>query len=459
MKQEQRLELKHTQKLILTPALQQSLKILQLPIVELKEYIEEELEQNPLLELTEKEETNSLEEDSFNADNLAEYLTEDDVEVEKESEESKSYENLLKNKNTLEEHLLWQLKLSDVSQDEYEIGESIIGNINQDGYLTVSTLDIAQKLGVDEEKVKKILFLIQSFEPIGVGARDLRECLMIQIKNNNQEGTIQWKIISDFWDDFQKGKFEDIAKKIKIRLEEVYKAIGEISKLEPKPGREISEGVIRYIIPDVIVEKRGDGKYSIIINNEGIPHLRVSRFYKKYLLQKDVSPEGKSFIKEKIKSALNLIKAMHQRRETLFKITSAIIEKQKEFLEKGIEYLKPLSLKEISKEVGMHESTVSRVTTNKYIQTPKGIFSYRFFFNVKIKKVEGEEVSSKSVKDVIKNIIEEDKENILTDSKIMKILLERGINISRRTVAKYREELGILPASKRKMLNNLKMTK
>lgn len=461
MEQEQRLDLKHTQKLILTPALQQSLKILQLPIMELKEYVKEELEQNPLLELTEKEETEDLEkeEDSFNMEDWAEYLTKNDDRLEGEKKEDKNYENLLKNKNTLEENLLWQLKLSDISREEYETGEGIIGNINQDGYLTVSTLEIAEKLELDEEKVKKVLSLIQTFEPIGIGARDLRECLLIQMKNKNLQNTIAWEIISNLWDDFQKGRFEDIAQKLGVNLKEIYNATSEISKLEPKPGGEISEEVVKYIIPDVTVEKMGDGRYSIVINKEGIPNLRINRLYKKYMLKKDMLQEERNFIKEKFKSAINLIRAIHQRKKTLYKVTNAIIEKQKDFLERGIEYLKPLGLKEISKEVGMNESTISRVTADKYIQTQKGIFSFKYFFNVKLNKIEGEGISSTSVKDIVKNITEEDKDNVLTDSKIVKILFERGINISRRTVAKYREGLEILPVSKRKIFNKIKVAK
>lgn len=458
---EQRLDLRHTQHLALTLSLQQSLKILQLPVIELKEYIDEELEKNPMLEMTDKEETVPLKEDEdpFDIDKWTEYFQGNATggNYETEKKEDINYENLVKNKITLEEHLLWQLQLSTLSKEDFAIGEAIIGNLNEDGYLTLPVLEIAEKLKVPVGKAEKVLLLIKTFEPAGVGARNLQECLIIQLKAKNQNDGIVWKIVSELWDDFEKGRFDVISGKLNVDIKEIYKAVVIISKLEPKPGREISNQDVRYIIPDVRVERFENGKYNILINNEGIPHLKINNFYNKRISEKGASAEEKNFMKEKLKSALWLIKAIQQRKKTLFKVTSAIIEEQKEFIEKGIEYLRPLKLKEISAKINMHESTVSRVTTNKYMLTPRGIFSFKYFFNVKLNNNEREEgVSSKSVKDIIKNIVEEDKENKLSDSKIEKTLLEKGINISRRTIAKYREELDIPPVSKRKVISHLK---
>lgn len=450
--QEQHLELRHTQKLILTPALKLSLKVLQLPILELKEYLEQELEQNPLLEI--KEETE--EEDSFNMEDWSNYVGKDYRVIRREKEEDKPYESLLKNKYTLQEHLLWQLRLLEISSEDYRIGEYIIGNINDDGYLTMVPSEIAEKYYIPHEKINKVLTLIQGFEPVGVGAGNLRECLQIQLRAKNEKNGIAWKIVTEFWDDFQKGKFNDIASKLNLHIQEIYEVSKIISKLEPKPGREVNEDEVRYIIPDVTVEKRDDGKYLITINNQGIPMLQISKFYKQYLTRKDIKAEEKNFINEKFKLATWLIKSIEQRKKTLYEVTRVIVEKQKEFLEKGIEFFKPLSLREVSSEINVHESTVSRVTTNKYMQTPRGIFSFKYFFNVRLDSVQGEGVSTTLVKDILKNIVEgEEKNKPLSDSKIVNLLFEKGINASRRTIAKYRKELGILPASKRKVMSNI----
>jgi RNA polymerase sigma-54 factor len=263
--------------------------------------------------------------------------------------------------------------------------------------------------------------------------------------------------VTDYWEDFERGHLDKVAEKEKVEMKEIYRAVETVSKLEPKPGREVSTSDVRYIVPDVIVEKDENDGYRLSINNEGVPFLRISKFYREMSRKKTITSEEKNFLKDKFASAVWLINSIGQRKKTLLKVTGAIIEAQKEFLENGLDFLKPLALKEISEKVGMHQSTVSRVTAGKYVQTPKGIFPFRFFFNVKIEKGEGEQgVASRTVKEAIKNIAEEDKDCNMSDSRIQSVLNDRGFKVSRRTVAKYREELKIMPAAKRKILGNMK---
>lgn len=461
-----RLELRHSQRLVLSPNLQQSLKILQLPAIELKEFVDEELEKNPALEEADKEpELPDAEnpDGSLDLEKIAEHLeresTADYGQSEMDSNPKKdfNYDNIANKTYSLEEHLLWQLQLSEVSDEEYKVGEYLIGNINDDGFLVTTLEETAEKTGNTVETAVKLLGLIQSFDPTGVGAKNLKECLQIQLKARGLEGTLPWKLVTDHWEDFEKGHIDRVAEKEKTEMQEIYRAVEIVSKLEPKPGREVSAADVRYIVPDVVVEKDENGGYRLSINNEGVPFLRISKFYREMSKKKTITPEEKNFLKDKFASAVWLINAIGQRKKTLLKVTGSIIEAQKDFLEHGLDYLKPLALKEISEKVGMHQSTVSRVTAGKYVQTPKGIFPFRFFFNVKIEKGEGEQaVASRTVKEAIKNIAEEDKDCNMSDSRIQSVLSARGFKVSRRTVAKYREELKILPAAKRKILGNMK---
>ncbi|MEI7904038.1 MAG: RNA polymerase factor sigma-54 [Candidatus Firestonebacteria bacterium] len=447
----QNLELRITQKMVLSQSLLQSLKILQLPVMELKEYIEEELEQNPMLELAEKTEKNEKESEAPTAEEWNEYLSRDEVNAgEYEKKEDRSYESLAGNRYSLEEHLVWQLRLSDINQEDYTLGEKLIGELNEDGYLRASADELAVRLNAPAPDIKRVIALIQALEPVGVGAFDLKECLLIQLKAKGLKDSISWKIVTDCWGEFEKGKFREIAEKLKAEQAEVGEAVRIISKLEPKPGREIESEEVRYIVPDVIIEKDENSGYRILLNNQGMPRLELNRVYQKLL--KSGSPGGKEkkFLEEKLKAAIAVIKAIEERKKTLFKVTRAIVGRQSEFLEKGIEHLKPLTLKEISEEIGMHESTVSRVTANKYVQAPGGIFAFRHFFNVKLDRGEGGPISSASVKEMIKNIIgEENKRTPLSDGKIAEILQGKGISVQRRTVAKYREEVKILTAAQR----------
>ncbi|MFH1075109.1 MAG: RNA polymerase factor sigma-54 [Candidatus Firestonebacteria bacterium] len=466
MSDEQRLELRQGQRLLLSPLLQQSLKILQLPAIELKEYIDEELEKNPVLETTESEpELPGSEKDdgSLDIEKLAEHFAKEGSgpdtyeERERGRKPDVDYENMIRTRYSLEEHLLFQLHLSDVPDDELRAAEYLIGNINEDGYLLVSVGETAEKTGVTAEIAAKALALIQSFDPTGVGAKDLRECLKIQLVAKGLKTTLSYKLIESYWEEFEKGHLEVVAEKEKVNVQDVYKAVEAISKLEPKPGLEVFDSEVRYIIPDIIVEKDENGSFRISLNNEGVPFLKISKFYREMSRKRNITPEEKKFLKDKFSSAVWLINAIGQRKRTLLKVTAAIIEAQKEFMENGIDYLKPLALKEISETTGMHQSTVSRVTSGKYVQTPKGIFPFRFFFNVRIEKGAGEPgVASRAVKDAIKNIIEEDKDGDMSDSKIQTALDALGFKVSRRTVAKYREAMKILPAVKRKILGKMK---
>ncbi|OGF48745.1 MAG: RNA polymerase sigma-54 factor [Candidatus Firestonebacteria bacterium RIFOXYA2_FULL_40_8] len=466
MADNQRLELRQGQRLILSPLLQQSLKILQLPAIELKEYIDEELEKNPVLETTEREpELPEAEKDdgSLDIEKLAEHFAKEGSGSSTYEERDRSqkpdidYENMISTKYSLEEHLLFQLHMSDIPEEELKAGEYLIGNINEDGYLLVSVEETAEKAGVGLENAVKALALIQGFDPTGVGAKNLRECLEIQLKAKGLEATLSYKLLDLYWEEFEKGHLEAVAEKEKISVQEIYKAIEVISKLEPKPGLAVNDSEVRYIVPDILVERDENGSFRISLNNEGVPFLKISKFYREMSRKINITPEEKKFLKDKFSSAVWLINAIGQRKTTLLKVTAAIIEAQKEFMEHGMDYLKPLALKEISEKIGMHQSTVSRVTAGKYVQTPKGIFPFRFFFNVKIETGEGEPgVASRAVKDAIKNIIEEDKDGNMSDSKIQTVLLGMGFKVSRRTVAKYREGMKILPAIKRKILGKMK---
>jgi len=356
-----------------------------------------------------------------------------------------------------------------------KIGEQIIGNLDRNGYLKVLLNEIAKTLKVKEKEVAKVLGLIQTFDPIGVGARDIKECLLIQIKLNPSplqrcgvKKPLVSKIIKEHLEDLGKRRYEKIAKALgvirpqggRIKIKEVQEAADFISTLEPKPGRSFGEESAQTVIPDIILTKV-DKEHAIILNNEGLPRLQISPLYKKMLAKGSrINKEEKQYIKDRLNAAMGLIKAIDQREKTIYKITESIIKVQRDFLENGIDYLKPLTLKKIARDVGMHESTVSRVTSNKYIQTPQGVFELKYFFASGFRKSsvpkgggrKEEITSSRSIKEVIKDLLDsEESKRPLSDQKIANILTTNlGINIARRTVAKYREEMRILPSHQRK---------
>jgi RNA polymerase sigma-54 factor len=368
-----------------------------------------------------------------------------------EERELPSFENITATKTNLFSHLTWQLNLSNLDDHRRDIGVHIIGNLNDDGYLEVPLEEIAQVTGHPLESVEQVLYLIQNFDPIGVAARDTKETLLIQARFQNLGGTIVEKIIMDHLGDLEDRKYDLVARKLSVPVKEVISAVSIIQSFEPKPGRSYSDEETIYITPDVYVFKVGDD-YEIMLNEDGLPKLRINAYYRDVLRSKDVvSEKAKAYIQEKLRSAAWLIKSIHQRQRTIYRVTESIVRFQRDFLDAGITHLKPLVLRDVAEDIQMHESTVSRVTTNKYVYTPQGAYELKFFFNSSINSVEGDAVASESVKEHIRNIVKsEDKNRPLSDQEIADRLEKMNIKVARRTVAKYRESMNILPSRKRK---------
>jgi RNA polymerase sigma-54 factor len=474
MAQEQRLELRLSQKLILTPQLQQSIKLLQLPLLELLQDINQELMNNPLLEeSTEgdtgeknklsgeesfREPTNEIEAPlekifGFTADNYFEERESDGRDFGYFSENTEdTYSPFERNKSRtdLYEHLLWQLRLSFVSESVGRTAEIIINNLNDYGYLQASLDEIAKLAEIDSETAEEALRFIQGLDPSGVGARNLQECLLLQLGSLNLNGTLVENILTDGFAELEGKKYKQLAAKFKTSIDDILATVKIIEGLEPRPGRNFSSDEPVHIIPDVYIEE-SDGKFIITLNDEGIPKLRLSNYYRKLLTnKKSLGPEEKQFLEEKLRSAIWLLKSLDQRNRTIYRVTESILQFQEDFFRKGHEYLKPLNLRNVAEDLGMHESTISRVTSNKYIQCPQGLLNFRYFFSNAVHTAKGD-ISSSTVKDMIKQIIsEEDPGKPLNDQKIVDILKSKGISVARRTTAKYREELKIPPHSKRK---------
>ena len=475
------LELKQSlslsQQLIMTPQLQQAIKLLQLSRLELLETIHQELETNPVLE---DQSLGELEQDSPEPDEkedgeLSSEIPEVTVEIppqdqvdwesyfseyntswaetQHEEREIPQFDNIVSSKTNLASHLTWQLNMSHLDEAQRELGNYIIGNINEDGYLEVSVEELAKSSGHSVEEVEEVLKFIQEFDPVGVGARDTRECLLIQIKFQNLRGTLVEKLVQDHLQDLEHKRYDKIAKALNVDMEEIQRAVSIIQGLEPKPGRSYSADETIYISPDIYVFKVGDD-YEIMLNEDGLPKLRINPYYKDVLTRQKAVPESvRTYIQDKLKSAAWLIRSIHQRQRTIYKVTESIVKFQREFLDKGITHLKPLVLRDVAEDIQMHESTISRVTTNKYLYTPQGLFELKFFFNSAISSMDGGTVASESVKEHIRNIIKmENKAKPYSDQEIAEILKKMNINVARRTVAKYRETMGILPSRKRKKL-------
>ena len=460
------------QQLIMTPQLQQAIKLLQLSRLELLETVHTELETNPVLEESQAE--GSEEEKSFEVDDqreqpLAEvdarekmredldwehYLSEYNkgwAESPYEPKDAPSFESITSSKTSLHSHIMWQLNMSRADDLQKEIGVHIIGNLDDDGYLKISVDEICQVTGRTENEVLESLALIQNFDPLGVAARDTRECLLIQVKFQNLGGTIVEKIIRDHMDKLENKRYDLIAKNLSVPLEEVLQAIGVITSFEPKPGRKYNDEETIYISPDIYVFKVGD-EYEIALNEDGLPKLKINSYYKDILSNRGSLEDGtKQYIQDKLKSAAWLIKSIHQRQRTIYRVTASIVKFQRDFLDYGITHLKPLVLRDVAEDIQMHESTISRVTTNKYVHTPQGVFELKYFFNSAIQCVDGESVSSETVKEHIKNIVKsENRLRPFSDQEIAEMLKGQNIDVARRTVAKYREALSILPSRKRK---------
>jgi len=468
------MSLKQTQRLVMTPMLSQAIKLLQLQRLDLLQFVKQEITENPMLEEISSE-TQSAEVDEMGRERVEEReeseLPSDKVESEvdwesyfddgadmgrppMEDRNLPSFENAVTSLPSLQEHLIWQLRLSTETDDEFKIGEEIIGNIDDFGYFKSSVEEISEILKANQDSVEDILDLIQNFEPVGVGARSLEECLMIQIQETGKRKDLLENIIENHLEKLEEKNYSGIAEALKVEESEVYELADIISSLEPKPGRIFNPDEVNYVVPDVYVYKV-DGEYVIIVNDEGIPRLRISNFYKKILkAEKDgrkKNEEEKKYIEEKLRSAIWLVRSIQQRQITIYKVAESLVRFQKDFFEKGIAYLKPLTLKDVAESISMHESTVSRVTTNKYIHTPRGIFELKYFFHSGLRGKEGNSVSSVHIKEMIKNMIkEEDRIKPYTDHNLLEKLRDNGVKIARRTVAKYRENLNILPSSKRK---------
>lgn len=462
-----------SQQLIMTPQLQQAIKLLQLSRLELLETIYQEMETNPMLEeqpSDEAEESKGTEEEAKTPSTLREVTVKEnareDVDWEGyiseyntgwadspyEERDSLPFENITTRKTNLHANLMWQLNMGSFDEVQNEIGTHIIGNIDDDGYLKVSTEELSQTTGHSHDKVLEALALIQNFDPVGIAARDTRECLLIQARFQDLGGTIVETILLDHMDELENKKYDAVAKSLSVPLAEVLAAISIITNLEPKPGRVYNNEETIYISPDIYVFKVGDN-YEIVLNEDGLPKLRINSYYRDILSRKDSVKDGtKEYIQDKLKSAAWLIKSIHQRQRTIYRVTESIVHFQRAFFDKGITHLKPLVLRDVAEDIQMHESTISRVTTNKYAHTPQGVFELKYFFNSAVNSLDGDSVASESVKEHIRNIIKaENRAKPFSDQEIAEILREFNINVARRTVAKYRESLAILPSRKRKV--------
>jgi RNA polymerase sigma-54 factor len=498
--------LKLSQQLVMTPQLQQAIKLLQLNRLELAETINQELLENPLLEISE-ETTQDVEQAELDAgaepesdlalrsdgqesessgegdesgasEAVSEVPSEREVEVDgqvneefdwenylgeyssggtgyesivREEKDAPAYENMISSPPSLRDHLLEQLSMTGLGPEELRVGEVIIESLDADGYLPLGVEELAQVSGTDAETAERTLELIQGFDPTGVAARDLRECLLIQARELYPDDEVLLAIISDHLPDLERRRYQAIVKKLKIDMDQVARALEAIRCLDPRPGQAMNNEQAQYITPDIYVYKV-DGEFVIMLNEDGLPKLRVNNFYRESLaLGGDA--EAKEYVRGKLRSALWLIRSIHQRQRTIYKVTESIIKFQREFFEKGITKLKPLVLRDVAEDVGMHESTISRVTTNKYMHTPQGVFELKFFFNSGINRFQGQAMASEAVKDRIRRIIaEENSAKPLSDQAIAEILGREDIDIARRTVAKYREMLGILPSSRRRQV-------
>jgi len=461
-----KLNVKLSQQLIMTPQLQQAIKLLQLSRLELQQTITNELMENPVLEeVIDSQDPNIVPEAKDEKPNIDDGW-QDYVEIynsnsssppsmrsyNKSSDEGFNLENIGMRTETLYDHLLWQLKMSGFTKKEEEFGEKIIQNINDDGYI-LNFDELAKESGMTHEEAEDVLLRIQEFDPVGIASRDVKECLIQQIRQLNIKDGKLVSLIKHHLSDLEKRNYQSLAKKLGVSQEKVFELARLVLSLEPKPGRAFSSTDPQYIIPDIYVIKIG-GEYIVSMNEDGLPRLRVSSYYKNMADSKTQKLEDKTkgYLQEKLRSAVALIRSIQHRQKTIYKVTEAIVKKQMDFLEHGVSRLKPMILREIAQEVGMHESTVSRVTTNKYVHTPQGLFELKFFFNNPVSSKAGcDDIASESVRSRIKEMISnENPKHPLSDQQIVDNLKRDNIDIARRTVAKYREMMGILPSSRRK---------
>jgi RNA polymerase sigma-54 factor len=480
---------KLTQQLVITPQLQQAIKLLQLTRLELVDMISQEMKENPLLEEEEEGRESAEAETETEAPVAEQEGGETSIEPEHtpevkgngegtdefdwenylensnltpfqkispnspDGEERPSFENFLTKRTTLTDHLQWQLQLSRFTEQEHGVGILIIGNLDEDGYLKISLEDICSESELPIEDVERVLKRIQQFDPMGVAARDLKECLLIQLEQITPRDLLAEKIVFEHLSLLKNRNYPALAKRLGVSLDRVDRAASLISKLDPKPGKAFGGEVIQEIIPDVYVYKI-EGEYVIYLNDEGIPRLKVNSLYRNIIDGSRLAPDGdRKYIQEKFRSALWLIRSIHQRQRTIYKVTKSIVKFQREFLDRGIQFLKPLVLRDVAEDIQMHESTISRVTHNKYVHTPQGIYELKYFFNAGITSTQGETLASESVKNLVREIIaKEDPKKPYSDEKLVQILEGMNIHIARRTVSKYREMMKILSSNERRKI-------
>jgi RNA polymerase sigma-54 factor len=473
------------QELKINPRLYQAMDLLYMPLLDLQQHLKQELLNNPFLEMVEPEEEE--EEEGAEAEEAPtpeeEKAPNDEIDWEgilldgfdaggrrEEHEEKEYYEPVTVDTRDLGDHLRDQIALLDLDPRQMLLAEEFIGNINEDGYLACPVDDIRASINdvvreaaeaaerdlddiplYTEEEVQGMLATVQALDPPGVAARDLRECLMLQLRDAGLEQSVPYRLVRDCFDELINHRWSEISKRFGISPADVQKAADEIAKLDPKPGLVYSDASDNYIIPDLVVEKI-DGKYHIFLNDANLPRLKLSRAYQEIARdKKKFEGENKEFISNKLNSANWMIQAIEQRRQTMLKVMNYIVERQRDFFEKGVQYLKPLTLREVAEVISMHESTVSRVTNEKFVQTPRGVLPLKFFFSSGLSTTGGEDVSARGIKDQIQKLVEnEDPKHPLTDQAIVNILKESGVQIARRTVAKYRDQLGVLSARMRK---------
>ncbi len=482
----QSINLKLQQSLVMTPQLQQAIRLLQLNRMELLDAINAELEQNPALEeelredpaavaheaqvsgldpqqTTERVETDRAKEVSGGEDNAMDIDWQQWLEqynsapagggIRRDSpEDVPNLEQTVSTEETLYEHLVWQLNLAQVVEADRQIALEIIGALDDNGFLAGSrpTEDIAIRLGVSVDHVERVLGLVQQFEPAGIAARDITECLKIQLGQQGNTNKLAEKLVDEYLLELEKRNYQAIAKKEEVEISEVAAALAVIQRLDPRPARNFGGESSIYITPDIYVYRIGD-EFVIVQNEDGMPMLRVSKYYRT-ALSDGMNGAAKNYVQEKLRSAQWLIRSIHQRQRTIYKVMQSILKFQRDFFEKGIEHLKPLILRDVAEDIGMHESTISRVTTNKYVHTPQGIFELKYFFNSSITGGDGD-VASTSVKHRLKQLIDsENAKRPYSDQALVELLKKENITIARRTVAKYRESMGILSSSKRRKI-------
>jgi RNA polymerase sigma-54 factor len=512
-------DLRLRQQLVMTPQLQQAIKILQLSLPELETIVQSELEQNPMLEPLDQSPSEAAQDspvpdsdtdtaqadratgepeaaatdepaddwepgagvsdepapkpleveahdaavelkelDRFDKLDWREYLEtysnnwQEAPPADSDDDHRSALENTSIRRSSLEDHLMWQLRLSNLSEGDQRIGATIIYNLNDDGYLETPVSALAEQLETDPAEVERVLRRVQRFDPPGSAARDLRECLLLQLENLGMEQSMAARIVRDHLDLLEKHRYGEIARQLGVTVEMVGQAHKVISLLEPKPGRDYGGEEPTYVVPDVYIHKVGDD-YMVTLNREAVPRLRIAGYYQRVMNDVNSAPETREYLQERLRSAKWLVKSIYQRQQTIFKVANSIVKFQRAFFDHGISHLKPLVLKDVAEDIGMHESTISRATANKYAHTPQGIFELKFFFTSGVKASTGEDVSAETVKEKIRALVTaEEPSNPLSDQAIAEMLRDRQINIARRTVAKYRQALGILPSANRKQV-------